>query len=269
MSNRRWSKFWWQDWMRDPALRSCCVAARGLWMDMLAIAHDGKPYGHVTINGRPATPKQIATISGVTEKHAASLLQELEEAGVFSRTHDGIIFSRRMLKDQEAAEHGREAISRRWGTSTKTKPDPNTTPNRGADSLEAEAEAEKKEPPLDTPPPAVTAPAAPSPDARKRGTRLPADWVPGAEDCQFARGLGLNPRAVGDQFRDFWVGRTGAIATKLDWPATWRNWCRREAERKPRDKPKFQNGFIGMLAEDRDSLPPEEENMFLRLPNVH
>ena len=30
-----------------------------------------------------------------------------------------------------------------------------------------------------------------------------------------------------DQFGDYWRAKTGAAATKRDWPATWRNWCRR------------------------------------------
>lgn len=28
-------------------------------------------------------------------------------------------------------------------------------------------------------------------------------------------------------FVDYWRGRTGQIAVKADWPATWRNWMRR------------------------------------------
>jgi len=29
------------------------------------------------------------------------------------------------------------------------------------------------------------------------------------------------------QFRDYWIAKPGAQACKLDWEATWRNWCRR------------------------------------------
>jgi hypothetical protein len=35
-------------------------------------------------------------------------------------------------------------------------------------------------------------------------------------------------------FRDYWCGKPGADAKKLDWLATWRNWCRREFRRKRR-----------------------------------
>jgi hypothetical protein len=29
------------------------------------------------------------------------------------------------------------------------------------------------------------------------------------------------------QFRDYWIAKPGAQACKLDWEATWRNWCRK------------------------------------------
>ena len=60
-----------------------------------------------------------------------------------------------------------------------------------------------------------------------RATRLPADWKPDGEFAAFARSGGLNPVNVGNLFRDYWVAKSGAAATKTDWLATWRNWCRR------------------------------------------
>lgn len=63
------------------------------------------------------------------------------------------------------------------------------------------------------------------------GSRLPEDWSPSDEEAQFARSLGLNPKAVADTYRDYWIAQPGAKGRKVDWPATWRNWCRRQAER--------------------------------------
>ena len=65
----------------------------------------------------------------------------------------------------------------------------------------------------------------------KKGCRLPDDWTPGQEGADFARGLGLNPKAVFAVFRDYWHAKAGKDAVKLDWLKTWQNWCRREAER--------------------------------------
>ncbi len=65
----------------------------------------------------------------------------------------------------------------------------------------------------------------------KRGTRLTADWRPTEQDCEYATNHGLDPGGIAEQFRDYWIAATGQKATKRDWAATWRTWCRREAER--------------------------------------
>lgn len=75
--------------------------------------------------------------------------------------------------------------------------------------------------------------AQPSAARSPRGTRLPSDWKPEPDEAGFAHGLGLDPDYVAAQFRDYWHAKAGRDATKLDWSATWRGWCRREAERRP------------------------------------
>lgn len=70
----------------------------------------------------------------------------------------------------------------------------------------------------------------------KRGCRLPDDWQPDEMDSHFARSEGLVPAQVAAQFRDYWHAKAGRDACKLDWSATWRRWCRTEAERaKPKE----------------------------------
>ncbi|MFC7051475.1 hypothetical protein ACFQI3_02105 [Hansschlegelia quercus] len=66
-----------------------------------------------------------------------------------------------------------------------------------------------------------------------RGSRLPSDWKPSEVDRAFAANLGATSAEIertAASFRDFWVAKAGRDAVKADWPATWRNWCRREAE---------------------------------------
>lgn len=69
----------------------------------------------------------------------------------------------------------------------------------------------------------------PKPDPR--GHRLPDGWRPSGEDRAFALSLHVNPTEVEAQFCDYWRSLPGARGRKLDWSGTWRNWCRREAER--------------------------------------
>jgi uncharacterized protein YdaU (DUF1376 family) len=65
----------------------------------------------------------------------------------------------------------------------------------------------------------------------KRATRLSPNWTPDEECHAFAVELDLDPGAVLMQFRDYWLAKP-TNATKLDWNATWRSWCRRDAERR-------------------------------------
>lgn len=62
--------------------------------------------------------------------------------------------------------------------------------------------------------------------AERRGTRLPDDWKPNAEDRAFASDLGLDPELTADEFRDHWTALPGARGRKLDWSKTFKNRCR-------------------------------------------
>ncbi|MFT9361267.1 winged helix-turn-helix domain-containing protein [Acetobacter okinawensis] len=184
MSARRWSKFWWQDWQRDPALRMCSPAARGIWMDMLAIMHDAEPCGHLLVNGRAPNTKQLSLIFGVSEKEGKKLIAELEENGVFSRSDCGVIFNRRMVRDKavsdEAVANGKKGgnpkiIRKEKPTDNPNKnkndkrgltPPVNPNPRGGVNHQEAEAEADTDKPSLRSGPPEPVAEPDQPVDAR-------------------------------------------------------------------------------------------------------
>lgn len=87
-----------------------------------------------------------------------------------------------------------------------------------------------KEPPVNRQEVALRAPAA---KAEPRGYRLPEDWAPSRDDCEFAQDLGLRPDEVAAEFRDYWNSVPGAKGRKLDWSGTFRNSCRMQAKRRP------------------------------------
>jgi len=131
MSNgngHHWSKFSWRDWHSDIALHPCSLAARGFWIELLCMMHEGSPIGHLATNGRQVTIRQMALNAGCSEKEAARLLAELEASGVFSRTEDGTIYSRRMVKDAVASGKGAEAAGKRWN-GHRPNGSPNGSPN--------------------------------------------------------------------------------------------------------------------------------------------
>lgn len=102
------STFFWKDYENDEGLRVSSLAAQGLWMRLLCVAAKADPYGYVVINGCEIGVTGAAKLGSVSETEAATLLDELERNGVFSRDRRGRIFSRRMLKEAAARKKARE-----------------------------------------------------------------------------------------------------------------------------------------------------------------
>jgi hypothetical protein len=83
---------------------------------------------------------------------------------------------------------------------------------------------------------ATTTPVASLPSsASKRGTRLPADFT--VTPAMNAWAKEHVPELAGlretEKFVNYWRAKSGKDATKVDWPATWRNWMLTAAERLP------------------------------------
>lgn len=114
-------QFYPADWRKDPALAPCSLAARGLWIEMMCIAHESDSYGTLSVNGKALTAAQLARMVGESPRLVDKLLAELEEAGVFSRNENGAIFSRRMVKD-EAIRNVRAEAGRQGGNPNLVKP---------------------------------------------------------------------------------------------------------------------------------------------------
>ena len=78
----------------------------------------------------------------------------------------------------------------------------------------------------------------------QRASRLPDDWTLTPELEAFCREKrpDLNPFETAERFRDFWHSKPGKDGTKLDWPATWRNWVRNEKPGHQGQSISIQNG---------------------------
>jgi len=80
----------------------------------------------------------------------------------------------------------------------------------------------------------------------KRGSRLPQNWLPRAEDGKDDLELA--------KFRDYWKAAPGQKGVKLDWDATWRNWLR-TAGKSPTAK--YNGSFITGHAKGLVKVEPE------------
>ncbi len=93
-------QFYPGDWLHDVALSRCSLAAQGLWIRMLCVMHQGEPYGHLQINGVPIEPKELAKLFQTSSKLVSNLIKELLRHGVVSRSNTGLLYSRRMVRDE-------------------------------------------------------------------------------------------------------------------------------------------------------------------------
>jgi hypothetical protein len=113
-----WFKFYPTNWQADPGLRACSLAARGLWMDLICIMHDAKPYGHLLINGKRPSYYRISQIVGADVRVVKNLMAQLEKNGVFTCDVTGDLTSRRMVRNTAKSQTAQELNKWRWGNST-------------------------------------------------------------------------------------------------------------------------------------------------------
>jgi hypothetical protein len=93
-------QFYPGDWRKAPDVQSLTLAARGLWIEMICMMHESAPRGYLELNGRPVSDSQLARMTGSTVEEITLLLSELEGSGVFSRDARGVIYCRRVSRDE-------------------------------------------------------------------------------------------------------------------------------------------------------------------------
>ena len=61
--------WYWNDWLVDPCVRACSMAAQGMWMQMLAIAAAAD--GEVRIGDKPCSMYDLAPLTGQGKRSVA------------------------------------------------------------------------------------------------------------------------------------------------------------------------------------------------------
>lgn len=171
----------------------------------------------------------IAEEAGVSERTVRTMLRHLEEVGVVERARrktkgmkrvtDAYVLHPNGRIDLAATSAGRSDLA----ADLPATGDASTGNSAHSPLYEAEIEEADNE-------------AAP----RKRGTRIPDPfvvtsemWAWAADRCPLVDG-----RRSTEMFVNHWRARTGQIATKKDWPATWRNWLLKDQADAERRSPR-------------------------------
>ena len=111
-------QFYPGDWMKDPNLRRCSHAAKGVLIDMLCLMFECDRRGYLATAGRPWSDEEIATAVGGDLVATRQTIQELADKGVISRDESGAVYSRRIVRDEQI-RRARERAGSLGGTKNK------------------------------------------------------------------------------------------------------------------------------------------------------
>jgi hypothetical protein len=183
------------DVINDPKILLLPEAMRWIWIAFLCVASKN--------DGALPAIEIIALSLRVKASKATEYLNKLIHAGLIDQTETGY------------APHN-------WNA-RQFKSDVSTT--RVKRFRERERNVSETPPHTET----HTQTERPSLRSGARGTRLPPDWRPIAEDRQEALAKLGSTQAIEQEmlkFHDYWKAQPGQRGVKLDWDATWRNWIR-------------------------------------------
>lgn len=140
-------QFYATDWLADTQLGQVSPLARGLWIDLLSRMWVSDKQGFLILSsdGTAPTLSEIAKACRSTEAETEKGLKELERYNIFSKTAEGVIYSRRMLRiieEKKAAQETGKTGGNPWlktlkgyngGVKAPLKAHPNGTLNGGLD----------------------------------------------------------------------------------------------------------------------------------------
>jgi hypothetical protein len=229
MSNS-WLRLW-HDMPNDPKWRTISRISgqrigdvQAVYMHLLTSASQNVTRGHADV-----TAEDLASAIDVTDEAIESILNAMQ-----GRVLDGMRLTgweKRQPKreDSGSQESGAKSSAERKRLQRERQ---KTTQESGivthchdmSRNVTTDKDTETdKEPLLDT------QKTKEKPEAQK-AKRLPNDWtLPKSWGEWTLENMGWEDAAVrteGEKFKDYWTAKGGREACKLDWQATWRNWCR-------------------------------------------
>ena len=113
-------QFYPGDWMKDPNLARCSLAAQGLWMRILCLLFEAESRGEGRTKNVAWSYAEIARAAGggVDVRTGVRYVQELVDKGVAKTAEDGAIYSKRLIEDEERRVKGRvsgeKGAKKRW-----------------------------------------------------------------------------------------------------------------------------------------------------------
>ncbi len=98
---RPWFQMHSRDWLDNKELRRCSPTARGLLIDLMCVAHEGTPYGHLADKMGPLSAHYLYSRCSMERTQFARALGQLKASGRIAETDtDKCLYVPRMVRDE-------------------------------------------------------------------------------------------------------------------------------------------------------------------------
>lgn len=132
------------DWRKDPGIQALDYYDRGVWRELLDVMHESDERGRLVFpTGAPMPDAAIARLLGITEADWKQIRSRLLSYGVASEDEDGVLYNRRMVRDEELRQAKVEAGRKGGRKSRPSKKGANTEAKQGS-SVSASVSASTK-----------------------------------------------------------------------------------------------------------------------------
>lgn len=144
-------QFYPGDWRKDPGVQSLDYEARGIWHELLCIMHESSERGRLVYpNGDAIDDSGIAQILGISEANWKQTRSKLISRGVAKEDSDGVLYNRRMCREEAIREARREAGKK--GGQIKQKPSKSQAKVQAKEGSSSSSSSSKKGNPPIIPP---------------------------------------------------------------------------------------------------------------------
>lgn len=202
------------DWRKDPGVQSLDYYDRGVWRELIDVMHESAERGRLVFpTGAPMEDTDIARLLGIEEAKWKQIRSRLISRGVASEDAAGVLYNRRMVRDEDLRQARAEAGRKGGQKSRPSKPEANEEANgkqKGGSSVSSSTSMKKEKTPMGS--------------KRKKTTRLPEDWSPNETHQQIASEEGVDLDREAENFRDH---ATANDRRMVDWDAAFRTWLRK------------------------------------------
>lgn len=107
VGTKSWRKWSAKAWLSDLQVQLCSMEAKGLWIDILNLMMESPRVGHLlNPDGRAMSPDSLARVVRQPVDKVVTALKELRDNRVFSVDSKGVIFNRRMVREENEAFMG-------------------------------------------------------------------------------------------------------------------------------------------------------------------